>query len=82
MPETRKHRVTPRDELDEALFAAFGEPVQPLAPGSRPAPETFVSEADAPVEDSADDPAPVSPVMPIVGRGTVLGGFTFGGPSS
>ncbi len=67
MPETRKHRVTPRDELDQALFAALGEPVRPLVPGERAA--------------DADESAPTSAVAaPILSPGTALGSFTFGRP--
>lgn len=67
MPETRKHRVTPRDELDQALFAALGEPVRPLAPGDHAA--------------DADEAAPTSAVAtPILSPGTALGSFTFGRP--
>ena len=69
MAETRKHRVTPRDELDQALFAALGEPVRPLVPGE-PAPSGDGSDAEA------SDPAP-SVTAPIVAPGTALGSFTF-----
>ncbi|MFT3876550.1 MAG: hypothetical protein QM708_09035 [Propioniciclava sp.] len=80
MPETRKHRVTPRDELDRALFAALGEPLQPLTPGSLAPPETFSDDVaeDAPSQKPAES---IVHTTPIVARGTALGGFTFGGHS-
>ena len=65
MAETRKHRVTPRDELDQALFAALGEPMRPSVPGEPAA----ASEPAAPV------------TAPIVAPGTALGSFTFGRPT-
>lgn len=34
MAETRKHRTTVRDELDQAILAALGENVRPVTPGS------------------------------------------------
>lgn len=33
MAETRKHRATVRDELDQAILAALGENVRPVTPG-------------------------------------------------
>ena len=34
MPETRKHRVQARDQIDQAIFAALGEPVLANQPGA------------------------------------------------
>lgn len=71
MAETRKHRVTPRDELDQALFAALGEPVRPAVPGEP-------SAASGPADEASEPAAPVT--APIVAPGTALGSFTFGRP--
>lgn len=63
MPETRKHRVQARDELDRALFAALGEPVRPATPGASATP-------------AADQPPAQTASTPTTGR--PLGTFTFG----
>lgn len=72
MPETRKHRVVPRDALDEALFAALGEPVRPTTPGR---------DADAATPaagpPSSPSPGPGSPAT-FVTRASALQGFTIG----
>jgi len=71
MPETRTHRVTPRDELDQALFAALGEPVRPLMPGE---------PAQAAGAESSEPASPVT--APIAIHGTALGSFGFGRPAT
>lgn len=72
MPETRKHRVEPRDEIDRALFAAMGEPVRPSTPGEpRTEPDEGEPEASAP-------PATTLFVTP----GTALGAYSFGQQSA
>lgn len=54
MPETRKHEREARDALDEAVFAAIGEPVRPATPGATPPP------ADA--DDAPLGPETVAPL--------------------
>lgn len=71
MPETRKHRIEARDALDEALFAALGEPLRPTAPGAQP-------DAADPALPTRGASAAAHPATFVV-RGTTLGGFTFGG---
>lgn len=89
MPETRKHRVAARDALDEAIFAALGEPVRPATPGAAATPGApSDGPADTgPADDHPDDsPAPgrgapaASHTTTFVAPGTALGGFTFGAP--
>ncbi|MFP5415296.1 MAG: hypothetical protein ACLGHZ_00190 [Actinomycetes bacterium] len=69
MPETRKHHVQARDELDEAVFAALGEPIRPAVPGQTPPPTApeAATEASAPTRS-----------VTFVTPGTMLGGFSYG----
>lgn len=70
MAETRKHRVTVRDDIDRAIFAALGEPVLPNPPGADGA------------EPAAADDAPAAsekPAAACFATGSVVGQFTFSG---
>lgn len=79
MPETRKHRVEPRDELDRAILAAMGEPVRPTTPGEDrlpPSAESYVT--DEPDAEAPAKPASAKPATPtFTTPGTTLGAFTF-----
>lgn len=66
MPETRKHRVQARDQIDQAIFAALGEPVLPNQPGP--------AEASAP--GASESRSPVTGATPFT-TGGALGSFTF-----
>lgn len=65
MPETRKHYVQARDQLDQAIFAALGEPVLPHQPGSD-------SETTTKTPDSRAGNGPAS-----FTTGGTMGHFTF-----
>ncbi|QIK72413.1 hypothetical protein G7070_09200 [Propioniciclava coleopterorum] len=66
MPETRKHRVQARDQIDRAIFAALGEPVLPNQPGA---------EKAAP-EASGQEDRPPTAATSFLSGGT-MGQFTF-----
>ena len=68
MPETRKHRVQARDQIDQAIFAALGEPVLPNQPG--PTPTASPAAPESP--DAAAGPSPTSFLT-----GGAMGAFTF-----
>ena len=69
MPETRKHRVQARDQIDQAIFAALGEPVLPNQPGTEA--DEAASEAAEPVTN------PHTPAASPFLTGGSMGQFTF-----
>lgn len=68
MPETRKHRVQARDQIDQAIFAALGEPVLPSQPGMAP--------LHAPTAERSEQGA-VTPSATSFATGGTMGAFTF-----
>lgn len=66
MPETRKHRVQARDQIDRAIFAALGEPVLPNQPGA---------EKAAPEASEQEDRPPTAATSFL--SGGTMGQFTF-----
>lgn len=62
MAETRKHRTTVRDALDQAILAALGENVQPVMPGG----DDPFDGTQAPVEtDEALRPGYIPPATSL-----------------
>ncbi len=69
MPETRKHRVQARDQIDQAIFAALGEPVLANQPGAG-ADETA---SETPQAEPTRHTLAASPFV----SGGAMGQFTF-----
>ncbi len=67
MPETRKHRVQARDQIDQAIFAALGEPVLPDQPGP----------ADAGAPEASQTQTPPAGAATSFTTGGAMGSFTF-----